>query len=206
MKGKDRRERKEKELPCQVCFLNHYDEDTYERHACTSCDRPVHRNCYVPDLKGKFKCDECKYTKTKDATRFSCAVCGNDREKGLLKNVGNDEWMHVYCALSSPRVKLNSYKTLVFLADTQRSRKGGNKTRRCTSCKSEKAGLPCTFPECANFSHLPCVLSSKYKESTDEYPAFLTIGLLDKHENSLLRHLTNDRDLKDHFKGLRLLK
>lgn len=77
-------------MPCQVCFQGNYEEGMLERIVCIGCERSVHRNCYLPEVRGKFKCDECKQqTKNKD-TRITCSTCGNDSGKGLMKNVGND--------------------------------------------------------------------------------------------------------------------
>jgi hypothetical protein len=136
----------------------------------------------------KFKCDECKQPgKGKDR---SCLACGKGRESGLLKNVGGDEWAHVLCALASPRLKLASYKTLVFHAGKNPPQKKLAKSTRCISCNYEKSpGLMCRISDCQNYMHLNCVALSKSQETDEEYSAFLTIGLLDRHENSLLTHL-----------------
>lgn len=90
MKGKDRREKKDKEMPCQVCFQGNYEEGMLERIICIGCERSVHRNCYLPEVRGKFKCDECKHQGKNKDSRATCSTCGNDSEKGLMKNVGND--------------------------------------------------------------------------------------------------------------------
>lgn len=115
--------------------------------------------------------------------------------------------MHIYCAFASNRTRLANYKTLTFLTSDKPSLRKTNGRNRCVNCNFDKcAGLSCTVEGCPNFSHLTCVLNpTKQKESEEEYSSFLTIGLLDKHENSLLSHVLSNKDLQGEFKGLDLL-
>jgi len=110
--------------------------------------------------------------------------------------------MHVLCALSSPRTKLVSYRTLAFLAGRPQGKKIA-KGLRCVGCSNERGpALPCLIAECSNHSHLNCVALPRPQQDSDEYSAFLTIGLMDKHEDSLLLHLSQSRAFS--FKGLQL--
>jgi hypothetical protein len=67
MRGKDKKEKKEKGAICEVCHLKYFEGEVFEKLTCSVCERIVHRNCYIPDFKerAKFKCDECKHPKSK---------------------------------------------------------------------------------------------------------------------------------------------
>jgi hypothetical protein len=90
--------------------------------------------------------------------------------------------MHVLCALSSPRTRLASYRTLAFLAEGGQGKKAARGVR-CVVCNNERtAGQDCFIAGCSNHSHLNCVALPKPQvEGEEEYSAFMTIGLLNKH-------------------------
>lgn len=108
------------------------------------CGLVCHKNCYAPDFKDKnknnFKCDVCKkkHSKSKDRkeSRESLICCHCNSDSGFLKDVGGQEWMHVLCALTSPRVHISSYSSLTFAPEAPPSRI--NKARKCLRCKSDK--------------------------------------------------------------------
>ena len=188
-----------------MCHLKIHALDADNCLTCAACAAVVHRNCYSPlfEEKGKqrFKCDECKHQPKNKDSRLLCSVCGRDRQHGLLKHVGADEWMHVLCAFGSPRTRLAAYRTLIFHADGAPSAKRLAKNVRCGTCEHDRtAGLPCRIPDCRALAHLNCVALPREEE--EGYSAFLTIGLLDKHEDSLIQQLRGREGLE--LRGLEL--
>jgi hypothetical protein len=68
----------------------------------------------------------------------------------------------VLCALTSPRARLASYKTLVFLAEGTPPKKAAAKAMRCVNCSHDRSqGMHCLIADCTNFSHLNCVALPK---------------------------------------------
>lgn len=76
--------------------------------------------------------------------------------------------MHMLCALTSPRVKLNSYKTLTFAAAPLPLKKPKiSNSKKCMNCNStSNEGLHCWKKECKNYIHMDCVLSYLTVETT----------------------------------------
>jgi hypothetical protein len=165
MKGKkSKKEEEEQPDVCAVCRGSHWQGEEFEQLRCQLCDSTVHKNCYFPDFKEKdrsrFKCDPCRKRgskgREKEILKYPCSHCG--QSEGVLKDVGLGEWMHVLCALTSPRVVLQSYTTLSFAAEGAAS-KHINKQRKCTYCKNDKGeGLPCCIEGCRVYIHLTCVV------------------------------------------------
>ena len=89
--------------------------------------------------------------------------------------------MHVLCALTSPRVHIASYTSLIFSIEVPQSKI--NKAYKCQFCKSEKSeGIRCCIKDCKHYSHLSCVVDHTGIKSEDEnYESIMTIGLLDKN-------------------------
>ena len=143
MKGK--KNRKEEELPdvCAVCRGTHWQGEDFDSLKCQTCDQVVHKNCYFPDHKdkdkAKFRCDPCKKRSGKGRereSRYLCSLCGQG--EGMLKDVSNQEWMHVLCALTSPRTHLASYSSLNFAVEGS-GPKHMNKQKKCSYCKTDRS-------------------------------------------------------------------
>lgn len=83
----------------------------------------------------------------------------------MLKDIGNQEWMHVLCALTSQRTNLQSYLTLSFAASGP-AQKQMNKSRKCLYCTKENnkeakgEGVPCYIKDCKSYLHLNCVVDN----------------------------------------------
>jgi hypothetical protein len=110
-----------------VCRLKRFDDDVFEKLICRGCNRTVHKFCYAPDIKEKklFKCDECK-----KSAEGRCDICY--KNNGILKEVGNNHWSHVSCALASSYIKVISYKNLDFKMNSSKRKKADKK---CMLCK-----------------------------------------------------------------------
>ena len=95
--------------------------------------------------------------------------------------------MHVLCALTSPRVHINSYSSLTFSVDGP-TPKHFNRQKKCTYCNSEKSeGIQCCVENCKVFIHLSCVFDYIGVVTKDgSYGAITATGLLDKNEGRLL--------------------
>ena len=123
----------------------------------------------------------------------------------MLKDVsmgGASEWMHVLCALTSPRVAVNSYQSLNFVVNSSPS-KHINKQKKCMNCQTEKSeGLQCCIKDCKVYIHLSCVIDYYGAPSmAEQYGDNAIIGLLNKHEGSLLSYLVGNKAFKG-FSGL----
>jgi hypothetical protein len=127
----------------------------------------------------------------------------------MMKDVGSNEWMHVLCALTSPRTNLESYLNLSFAVGPPG--KTVNKMKKCGYCMAgdrkdvKGEGLPCYIKDCKEYLHLTCVVDFAGTQTTsDLYESVITMGLLDKNEGSLLFWLSN-KEQKDKFHGLSIL-
>lgn len=208
MKG--RKTKKEEEAPdvCSVCRGNNWNSELYEQLRCASCESVCHKYCYSPDFKDKskssFRCDPCKkrHSKGKDRKeekalpKHVCSHC--ESQYGMFKDIGGQEWMHVLCALTSPRVHLASYTSLTFSLTGPQTKV--NKAFRCRFCNSDKSeGLRCCIKDCKTYSHLSCVVDRSGILCKDgNYESIITIGLLDRNEGSLSPKLIDKKE----FPGL----
>lgn len=99
-------------------------------------------------------------------------------------------WAHVFCALSSPKIKVQSYKSLEFRF--MKDYKDENEQRRCYVCKNKSNdAFKCWDPTCNNYLHVGCILGYKFMNKEQCY---LTYGILDKHNNTLMHHLNDHKE------------
>lgn len=105
----------------------------------------------------------------------------------MLKEISEQKFVHILCALTSSKYRVKSYQSLTFEEVPRAQQQRTNHDLACFICEKkgerERELMRCSFDLCTNYAHANCILTSKFNEDQESYFIY---NLLDKNGHAFI--------------------
>lgn len=157
----------ENDNPCVICNSPDFN-DSNSIVFCDGCDISVHQDCYgVPNIpEGFWFCKKCEAIRESgDYLKIQCELC--PFTSGAFKRSTNNKWVHMVCALYTPRVKVPSETGLLEPIQNLDKVESSRYALKCYVC-NEKVGscIQCCTRGCFKAFHPTCARVAGFYMST----------------------------------------
>lgn len=157
----------ENDNPCVICNSPDFN-DSNSIVFCDGCDISVHQDCYgVPNIpEGFWFCKKCEAIREHgDHLNIHCELC--PFTSGAFKRSTNNKWVHMVCALYTPRVRVPSETGLLEPIQNLDKVEPSRYALKCYVC-NEKGGacIQCCTRGCFKAFHPTCARIAGFYMST----------------------------------------